>query len=109
MPLTAKPIGKRVLLEEKPKKLANGLVLADSSKERAWYDYTVVAVGEDSAPVKVGDSVMFNPDHARYCGPPALFGGRTLIVLDIEGILAVFSGEMDPLPPAIVTAKPLIH
>jgi co-chaperonin GroES (HSP10) len=102
MPIDVKPVGFRVLVEQLENRSVGNIQLPENAKESVFCRFKVVAVGEPRIaangrevpiPVKVGDEVMFDMKKCVACGPPTFFGGRTLALVEGDGILAVMDGE----------------
>lgn len=122
MPMTCKPVGWTVLIEEFKRENLTGIIIPDANKELALVKHVVVAVGDPRVttdgreipiPVKVGDEIRFNTD----LGPriitrldSQLFDGRELAIIDCDAIKGVFSGEPSRTHRAkIVTPGMVLH
>jgi chaperonin GroES len=90
-----KPLGNRLVVEpiEQEERTAAGIILPETAKEKPQQG-VVVAVGpgallecgkRQEMSVKVGEKVLY----AKYGGTEVKMGGRTLLILREDDVLAV--------------------
>ena len=96
-----KPIGARVVIEEKARKeqTESGIIIPDSARENGLPEHgTIVAVGNGSRSmtgelvpmeVKVGDKVLYG----RFQAQEVEHKGKKLLVLGEQDIIAVLDDE----------------
>ena len=93
--LPLKPLGDKVIVEvlDAQEKTKGGIILPDSAKEKPQ-EAKVLAVGSGKTlsngkiippDVKVGDTVLFG----KYTGNEVKVGGRELLIINQDDILAV--------------------
>jgi len=80
------PLGKRVVLKQlvAEETTKSGIVLTGQSKEKPQ-EAEVVAVGETSIDIKVGDKVFYK----KYAGTDVKLDEEEFIIIDEEDVLAV--------------------
>ncbi len=80
------PLGKRVVLKQlvAEETTKSGIVLTGQSKEKPQ-EAEVVAVGETSIDINVGDKVFYK----KYAGTDVKLDDKEYIIIDEEDVLAV--------------------
>ena len=80
------PLGKRVVLKQlvAEETTKSGIVLTGQSKEKPQ-EAEVVAVGETSIDINVGDKVFYK----KYAGTDVKLDEKEYIIIDEEDVLAV--------------------
>jgi chaperonin GroES len=107
-----KPLHDRIIVEpsEAERTTASGIILPDSAQEKPLTG-TVVAVGPgklldtgklSQMDVKTGDRVLYG----KYAGTEVTIGGKDLVILRQEDVLAVVEGAptKKPATKAVATA-----
>lgn len=111
MPITVKPKGYRVLVEEIGKRDTGPILLPDNTKIDGVFRHKIIALGDPlifmngnrhEIDLKVGDEVMFTKSTSP--GPKEMFNGRLLGVVDVGDIFCVLEGECERPAPRVEVA-----
>jgi chaperonin GroES len=87
--MNIKPVGNRVLVElsKVEEKTKSGILLPNSSNTTTSNTGIIVAIGNISEDIKIGDKVFFKP----HSGTKITETSKKLLILEVEEILAILN------------------
>lgn len=85
--MNIKPLGKRVLIKEviQEEVTKSGIVLPGTVEKEKQITGEVLAISSEITEINVGDTVIYE----KYAGTEVKDGDVSLLIVDIESILAV--------------------